>query len=1041
MRLGGYMGKAWSARANDALERGLRPAPMVAKELGVSSEAVELHMRSPEWHHVGDDYEEVHFYDPDEAPLTDADAVDDAETARSFLRYVEMLNYDTRTFTVKPRVAGRFESEASDEAYALFTSRGTAVAKEAFEAEDEFRALVEKETASAEELRAAAKATLAAAKSGRKKMEAAAKAFLSEHKDWKRERPRRARRGANGLRYSLEEAFPATEAERAEIERAAKAKGTWLKAPNGNPTNLTPEQWVTVRTAAFKEWFGDWEKDARIEKLRRSEPLVFTGEEYKGKYELDARSAERYILDNLRGEYVNKDTGERISVSRRGVRKVLHHDVENEVHLKSITYIPQMLENAVFVSEELNAKSTTGFDSYRYYVCGLEIGGEQYTAKLVVGKLGRETYYDHVLSPIKKDTLLKGIGEIPSPRAQKKSISTEIRDKRLLSILQTNSSKIVDGNGEPLVVYHGTDADFTVFDRAKTRATMDIQGNFFSPWEDDARGYGSNVRRFFLNLRNPADENTGYHSLHEFEGQNGAGVKARERLVALGYDGVNNGGEEFIAFSPEQIKSATENVGTFDAGNPDIRYSLGGGARVLRAWHGSPHAFAAEEGAPFGRFGLSFVGTGEGAQAFGYGIYLSGKRGVAHGYAETLGDAKKAGRRILSDNYTRAFLKKHGLDVLDENPQHPLKDIFLLAFYVDQVKGRIEKYKTYYIGNSAVVGILKKLSPTKEMLDEYHVARMADFMSSKSSTITALDYLKSYKNGLDEYYQDGKQYLQLFKTTRQEQKAAKQAKENKELKQRIDEADDLYQRAKKLFDSEESAKKKYHHLYSVDISVAEDESNLLDWKGKLSKEQTSRIMSGMKARGVGDYWVGGVKHLSYSFKGVYKQLSMALGGDKAASLFLKELGFIGHKYPVGSFRNKFNDYDAGTNYVIYDTGATEITDAVRWLRNDSGVVYGYWDEGSGELHLNEDFADFDTPLHEWAHVWLSWVRKADARLAERALAVTKETQFYKRLREDKGSAYAGLSDDALAEERGACRISSEAGFQFSPGQTAKKCPL
>ena len=271
MRLGGYMGTAWSARANDALERGLRPAPMVAEELGVSSEAVELHMRSPEWHHVGDDYEEVHFYDPDEAPLTDADAVDDAETARSFLRYVEMLNYDTRTFTVKPRVAGRFESEASDEAYALFTSRGTAVAKEAFEAEDEFRALVEKETASAEELRAAAKATLAAAKSGRKKMEAAAKAFLSEHKDWKRERPRRARRGTNGLRYSLEEAFPATAEEREGIEREAKAKGTWLKAPNGNPSELTPEQWVTVRTRAFKKWFGDWEKSATLAKSFREE--------------------------------------------------------------------------------------------------------------------------------------------------------------------------------------------------------------------------------------------------------------------------------------------------------------------------------------------------------------------------------------------------------------------------------------------------------------------------------------------------------------------------------------------------------------------------------------------------------------------------------------------------------------------------------------------------------------------------------------------------------------------------------------------------
>ncbi len=47
-------------------------------------------------------------------------------------------------------------------------------------------------------------------------------------------------------------------AERAEIERKAKADGTWMKAPNGKPTNLTEAQYVTVRTKRFKNWFGDW---------------------------------------------------------------------------------------------------------------------------------------------------------------------------------------------------------------------------------------------------------------------------------------------------------------------------------------------------------------------------------------------------------------------------------------------------------------------------------------------------------------------------------------------------------------------------------------------------------------------------------------------------------------------------------------------------------------------------------------------------------------------------------------------------------------
>ena len=82
------------------------------------------------------------------------------------------------------------------------------------------------------------------------------------------------------------------------------------------------------------------------------------------------------------------------------------------------------------------------------------------------------------------------------------------------------------------------------------------------------------MRPFYLNLKNPADEGAAYRALRRFKGQNEAGKKAREYLEKLGYDGVNNSDEEYIVFTPEQIKSATDNVGTFDAGNPDIRYSL-----------------------------------------------------------------------------------------------------------------------------------------------------------------------------------------------------------------------------------------------------------------------------------------------------------------------------------------------------------------------------------------------------------------------------------------------------------------------------------
>ncbi len=90
---------------------------------------------------------------------------------------------------------------------------------------------------------------------------------------------------------------------------------------------------------------------------------------------------------------------------------------------------------------------------------------------------------------------------------------------------------MVDEDGKPLKVYHGTDADFNVFDMTRGRANMDIQGAFFSPYEMDAEGYGGNVRAFYLRIKNPADEGTAYKALNRFKGQNGAGVKARQYFL------------------------------------------------------------------------------------------------------------------------------------------------------------------------------------------------------------------------------------------------------------------------------------------------------------------------------------------------------------------------------------------------------------------------------------------------------------------------------------------------------------------------------
>ena len=249
-------------------------------------------------------------------------------------------------------------------------------------------------------------------------------------------------------------------------------RSTFMKAPNGKDTNLTERQWLQVRTKAFKKWFGDWEKAARIEKLKKTKPIEITGEEYKGKYELNRDSAKAYIKDSLRGEYTNKDTGDTILLAKDGAQKVTSHSMGNEAHLKSIAVIPELIEKSIFIDELPNEKNNGKYDSYRYYVSGLKIGGVDYTVKLAIGidEYGNK-YYDHSLTEIEKGKLIDEVGALSTtlPSSNQSALS-EYKDSKLISLLQENSSKVVDENGEPMVVYHGTNENLiTKIGRASCR--------------------------------------------------------------------------------------------------------------------------------------------------------------------------------------------------------------------------------------------------------------------------------------------------------------------------------------------------------------------------------------------------------------------------------------------------------------------------------------------------------------------------------------------------------------------------------------------
>ena len=146
------------------------------------------------------------------------------------------------------------------------------------------------------------------------------------------------------------------------------------------------------------------------------------------------------------------------------------------------------------------------------------------------------------------------------------------------------SSKVVGSNGEPLPVYHGTNAEpFVVFDG----------GSFFTDDYMNADGYASGemVYEVFLNIKKPLIINARGRKWDNLK--NKYGNSTRDIVGQLDmdkYDGVifNNindnwfddemGDTQNVYFSinPEQIKLADGSNDTFDGNNSDIRYNNGG---------------------------------------------------------------------------------------------------------------------------------------------------------------------------------------------------------------------------------------------------------------------------------------------------------------------------------------------------------------------------------------------------------------------------------------------------------------------------------
>ena len=178
-----------------------------------------------------------------------------------------------------------------------------------------------------------------------------------------------------------------------------------------------------------------------------------------------------------------------------------------------------------------------------------------------------------------------------------------------------NASKVVDENGQPMVVYHFTEESFYSFDKnllgKKTKDgdigihASSLLGFWFNNNKDFYKSVESeyNVQKVFLNItdikninnlsdlwgalqRITEDTSETYNENGE-DFEDDVEYKSSQEIADIyledyiSYeDGIvvkndtEFGGTSFIAFEPDQIKSATENVGTFSTDSNDIRYQI-----------------------------------------------------------------------------------------------------------------------------------------------------------------------------------------------------------------------------------------------------------------------------------------------------------------------------------------------------------------------------------------------------------------------------------------------------------------------------------
>ena len=265
------------------------------------------------------------------------------------------------------------------------------------------------------------------------------------------------------------------------IDAEAKANGTYLKAPNGADTKLTPEQWAMVRTKNFKNWFGDFENDPE--------------------------NASKVVDEN-------------------GEPMVVYHGTMSATEANHFNVFDPWNGALWFATDEEYARVYAGIFKY-----------------------GDKDIYDSEEKPMVYNSFVS----IKNP-------------------FIAGSTDVTDAEG------------YRIF-RARMARELNVSVEDLDKWAKTHEGH-------YEDYTGKIEEDAAPFNITGSKG-------FRDRLKEMGYDGIaaiESGSVTYGAFSPNQIKSATDNNGEFNPDDPDIRFrTYYGGNSGYVGYSMSKRAFNARE--------------------------------------------------------------------------------------------------------------------------------------------------------------------------------------------------------------------------------------------------------------------------------------------------------------------------------------------------------------------------------------------------------------------------------------------------------------